>query len=74
MSAFPDSALLLCILQCVSLDLPNFVILLVYPEIKAAAVEFKAERKLSLCSFFFRIDNETGRIQRNTLYSSSIKA
>ena len=43
--------------------------LIIYPEIKATEVAFSALKRY-LCSFYFRIDNETGRIQRNTLYIS----
>ena len=39
----------------------------IYLEIKATELEFSTS-KLHLCNFFFRIDNETGGIPRNTLY------
>ena len=48
----------LCI-QCVSVDSTSFVI---YPELEATEVRFSALKRY-LCSFYFRIDNETGRIQ-----------
>ena len=51
-------------IQCVSLDSTSFII---YPEIKATEVSFSALKRY-LCSFYFRIDNETGGIHRNTLY------
>ena len=41
--------------------------LIIYPEIKATEVTFSALKRY-LCSFYFRIDNETGGIHRNTLY------
>ena len=46
-------------IQCVSVDSASLII---YPEIKATEVAFSALKRY-LCSFFFRIDNETGRIQ-----------
>ena len=51
-------------IQCVSVDSASLII---YPEIKATEVRFSALKRY-LCSFYFRIDNETGRIQWNTLY------
>ena len=51
-------------IQCVSVDSASFVI---YPETKATEVSLSALKRY-LCSFYFRIDNETGEIQRNTLY------
>ena len=46
-------------IQCVSLGSTSFVI---YPELEATEVRFSALKRY-LCSFYFRIDNETGRIQ-----------
>ena len=46
-------------IQCVSVDSTSFVI---YPELEATEVKFSALKRY-LCSFYFRIDNETGRIQ-----------
>ena len=46
-------------IQCVSVD---SACLIIYPEIKATEVAFSALKRY-LCSFYFRIDNETGRIQ-----------
>ena len=46
-------------IQCVSVDSTSFVI---YPELEATEVRFSALKRY-LCSFCFRIDNETGRIQ-----------
>ena len=46
-------------IQCVSVDSTSFVI---YPELEATEVRFSALKQY-LCSFYFRIDNETGRIQ-----------
>ena len=46
-------------IQCVSVDSASFVI---YPELEATEVRFSALKRY-LCSFYFRIDNETGRIQ-----------
>ena len=51
-------------IQYVSVDSTSFVI---YPELEATEVRFSALKRY-LCSFYFRIDNETGRIQWNTLY------
>ena len=51
-------------IQCVSLDSTSFVI---YPELEATEVWFWALKRC-LCGFYFRIDNETGGIQWNTLY------
>ena len=51
-------------IQCVSMDSTSFVI---YPELEATEVRFSALKRY-LCSFYFRRDNETGRIQWNTLY------
>ena len=51
-------------IQCVSLDSASLII---YPEIKATEVTFSALKRY-LCSFYFRIDNETGGIQGNTVY------
>ena len=51
-------------IQCVSVDSTSFVI---YPELEATGVRFTALKRY-LCSFYFRIDNETGGIQWNTLY------
>ena len=48
------------------MDSTSFVI---YPELEATEVRLLALKRY-LCSFYFRIDNETGRIQWNTLYSS----
>ena len=56
-------------IQCVSVDSASLII---YPEIKATEVAFSALKRY-LCSFYFRIDNETGGIHRNTLYSGSVK-
>ena len=47
------------------MDSPSLII---YPEIKATEVAFSALKQY-LCSFYFRIDNETGKIHRNTLYT-----
>ena len=44
-------------IQCVSVDSASLII---YPEIKATEVTFSALKRY-LCSFYFRIDNETGR-------------
>ena len=52
------------VIQCVSVDSASLII---YPEIKATEVTFSALKRY-LCSFYFRIDNETGGIHRNTLY------
>ena len=52
------------IIQCVSVDSTSFVI---YPELEETEIRFSALKRC-LSSFYFRIDNETGRIQRNTLY------
>ena len=52
------------IVQYVSLDSPSFIM---YPEIKDTEVKFSTLKQY-LGSFYFRIDNETGGIQRNTLY------
>ena len=52
-------------IQCVSVDSASLII---YPEIKATEVTFSALKRY-LCSFYFRIDNETGGIDRDTLYS-----
>ena len=46
-------------IQCVSVDSTSFVI---YPELEATEVRFSALKRY-LCSFYFRIDNETGHIQ-----------
>ena len=46
-------------IQCVSVDSTSFVI---YPELEATEGRFSALKRY-LCSFYFRIDNETGRIQ-----------
>ena len=51
-------------IQCVSVDSASLII---YSEIKATEVPFRSW-KCYLCSFYFRIDNETGGIQWNTLY------
>ena len=51
-------------IQCVSVDSTSFVI---YPELEATEVRFSALKQY-LCSFYFRIDNETGGIQWNTLH------
>ena len=56
-------------IQCVSVDSASLII---YPEIKATEVTFSALKRY-LCSFYFRIDNETGGIHRNTLYIRKIK-
>ena len=45
--------------QCVSVNSASFVI---YPELEATEVRFSAFKRY-LCSFYFRIDNETGGIQ-----------
>ena len=45
------------------MDSTSFVI---YPELEATEVRFSA-LKLYLCSFYFRIDNETGRIDTDTI-------
>ena len=50
---------------CVSVDSISFVI---YPELEATEVRFSALKRY-FCSFYFRIDNETGGIHRNTLYT-----
>ena len=47
-------------IQCVSVDSTSFVI---YPELEATEVAFSALIRY-LCSFYFRIDNETGGIQK----------
>ena len=47
-------------IQCVYLDSPSIISL--YPEIKATDIRFSALKRY-LSSFYFRIDNETGRIQ-----------
>ena len=47
------------------MDSTSFVI---YPELEATEVRFSALKRY-LCSFYFRIDNETGGIHRNTLYT-----
>ena len=60
---FPQPGTVLYI-QCVSVDSTSFVI---YPELEATEVRFPALKRY-LCSFYFRIDNQTGRIQWNTLY------
>ena len=52
-------ALVASSIQCISVDSASFVI---YPEIKATEVPFQS-LKTYLFSFYFRIDNETGRIQ-----------
>ena len=46
-------------IQCVSVDSTSFVI---YPELEATEVRFSALKRYQ-CSFYFRIHNETGRIQ-----------
>ena len=46
-------------IQCVSVDSTSFVI---YPELEATEARFSALKRY-LCSFYFRIDNVTGRIQ-----------
>ena len=46
-------------IQCVSVDSASFVI---YPYLEATEVRFSALKRY-LCSFNFRIDNETGGIQ-----------
>ena len=51
-------------IQCVSVDSTSFVI---YPELEATEVRFSALNRC-FCSFYFRIDNETGGNHRNTLY------
>ena len=55
----------LCSVQCVSLDSP---VLFYYPEIKAVEVTF-SDLEPCICSFYIRIHNKTGGVQRNTLYS-----
>ena len=56
-------------IQCVSLDSTSLII---YPEIKATEVSFQSW-KCYLCSFYFRMDNETGGIYRNTVYKPQWK-
>ena len=52
--------------QCVSLDSPTFVI---YPEIKATEVIIFSLLKLSSAAIVSGQQNDTGGIQRNTLYT-----
>ena len=56
-------------IQCVSVDSASLII---YPEIKATEVLFQSW-KCYLRNFYFRIDNETGGIHRNTLYSRALQ-
>ena len=46
------------------MDSTSFVI---YPELEATEVRLSTLKRY-LCSFYFRIDNKTGWIHRNTLY------
>ena len=62
--SFPFGDFIVYCIQCVSLDSTRLII---YPEIKATEVTFSS-LKWYLCSFYFRIDNETSGIHRNTLY------